>query len=437
MSYIKYFLFTAALILSSFSLHSATFRSPSLIYIKDSKLFVHTPAQEKRTANIKPFIIKGVTWSPATRAPAYGPDPRNKQKEVQYGYFFDWPGRNPPGHLVLNYWLQNEFIKYYKQDINLMKELGVNTVRIYSSFGDDQKTYTTILDEFYNNQIMVIITVAISKADFESERYLRTIRYYKDHPSILMWALGNEWNLDYNKYWGYKTVEEAAVATNIAAKKIKKIDKNHPVTSILGDRFTDPKKSNRIEYILSKCPEIDIWGINIYRGNNFGSLFDQWNEITSKPFYISEFGTDSFFTESYKIQNDYQAIACRGKQDQNLQAKYLITLWEEVRKNLSVFNTQGKCVGAIVHEFNDELWKVGSYHLGLGDLVDYYSSSGSKSYRFYNNQGYYLNGGHPDNVSNEEHFGLVTAERVPKKSFYFLKEYFKKLEELEDLYTQY
>ena len=55
----------------------------------------------------KPFVIKGVTWSPATRAPKDGPNPLSTLETVQYGFFFDWDGRYPQGHELLQYWLKN------------------------------------------------------------------------------------------------------------------------------------------------------------------------------------------------------------------------------------------------------------------------------------------------------------------------------------------
>ena len=93
---------------------------------------------------------------------------------------------------------------------------------------------------------MVDMTVAISKQDLENRAYLNIVELYKNHPAILMWSLGNEWNLEYNKYYGYPTVTEAAIATNEAARLIKQSDPNHPVSSCIGDRFEDADPSNTI-----------------------------------------------------------------------------------------------------------------------------------------------------------------------------------------------
>ena len=68
--------------------------------------------------------------------------------------------------MVLNYWLTNEHVAHYQQDIPLMAQMHVNTVRVYGDFGDDPSIYTSILDTFYANHIMVVMTVPSSKAGY-------------------------------------------------------------------------------------------------------------------------------------------------------------------------------------------------------------------------------------------------------------------------------
>jgi hypothetical protein len=306
-----------------------------------------------------------------------------------------------------------------------MSQMNVNTIRVYHSFGYDPKDYKMILDECYRQEIMVIMTPAVSKKDIDSGHYLEVVKICKDHPAILMWSLGNEWNFDYNKYWGYKTVDEAAKATNRIAAKIKRIDPNHPVSSCLGDRFSDPEPTNTIFSIVNTCSNVDLWGLNVYRGQSFGNIFAQWRKVTTKPFYFSEFGTDSFSTKDFKVVNGFQVDNCRGAQDQDRQAEHALGLWSEIERHLSADDPAQQCLGGLVHEFNDSLWKVGSYHLSLGGLVDYYSDE-RISYSKYNCEGFYLAGSHPGDVSNEEHFGVVDAERNPKKIFWALKEAYSK-----------
>ena len=376
----------------------------------------------------KPYIIHGVSWSPATRPPEKGPNPDDPAEEVEYGFFFDWPGRDPQGHNVFNYWLRTQYLEYYKTDIALMKGMNVNTVRVYQDFGNDPAAYKKILDEFQNNGIKVIMTIASSREELVSERYLRVVGYCKDHPAILMWSLGNEWNMDFNLYYGYDKATDAAAATEIAAQKIKKLDPDHLVSTCLGDRFEDKYPENTIANMLKLCPSIDMWGLNIYRGGSFYNLFKQWQALTPKPMYISEFGTDSFRTVKCKEIKEFQAKDCQGIIDEDIQADFEIKLWTELTGYLSALDPSKPCAGGLIHEFNDELWKVGSYHTTLGGLVDY-EGKGAKSYKEYNTDGFILKGGHPDDVANEEYFGVVTADRRPKKTYEKLRDYYKVLQE--------
>jgi len=406
---------------------------PSVVCIKGRELMVAKRLEDGSLDKAKPYIIKGLTWSPATRAPEKGPDPLNPTRKTDYGFFFDWPGRRPQGWEIFNYWMRAEYEKYYLTDIPLMKEMNVNTVRNYNDFGEKAEVYKRILDEFYKNGIMVIMTVAISREDLDSKRYLKVVEMCKEHPAILMWSLGNEWNLDFNLYYGYKNVVAATGPTEKAARAIKKIDQNHPVSSSLGDRFSDEEEANTIAWIVKSCPDVDMWGLNIYRGESFGELFDEWEKVTDKPLYISEFGTDSFITTDYTVVRKFRADNCKGEEDRKLQARYVIGLWDEIKGNLSAYNPKKVCVGGLVHAFNDVLWKVGCYHVFLGGLVDYNSSAEGRSYGTYNTEGYYLKGAAPDDVLNEEYFGVVDAERNPKEIFFELKRYYGELGDAEQI----
>ena len=407
--------------------------APSDVYIDQGTniLMVQKPNDTAR-----PFVIKGVSWSPATRAPAQGPNPLDPTGTVPYGFFFDWDGRYPPGYEVLNYWLKNELInsEHYLIDIPLIKQMNANTVRIYHSLGSSLEDYTVVksqlmplLDTSYNNGIMVIMSVAMSKKDLDSQKYLTVVSSFKDHPAILMWAIGNEWNL--NGFYDTWAMTEAAQAVEQAAIRIKELDVHHPVCSILGDAFESGWK---IGDILPQCLSIDLWGLNIYRGMSFGNLFEQWKAAweampkPAKPFYISEFGTDSFYTTSYVpivIQDGpTQADNTVGYNDEQKQTDYVLALWREIKAHLSLDVPGEFCLGGLIHEFNDELWKVGSYHVELGGLLYYNNPPESHSYDDYNSEGFVLDGSSPDNVLNEEYFGLVTADRQPKMTYVQMKQ---------------
>jgi len=413
---------------------------PNQVSVQGAQLLV-----AKRQANgslglAAPYTIQGVTWSPSTQAPATGPDPITGNM-VQYGFFFDDDPSNPwrspglEGHDLMNYWLKGDLLNHYQADIALMAQMGVNTVRVYSDFGDATASYQAILDAFYNKGIMVVMSVIGSKSDIDSGRYLQVVQMCKNHPAILMWSIGNEWN--FNQLYGYPDMASAIAAVNQAAAQIKAIDPNHPVTSSLGDKFVlnppgpcGPDVVNSdVPSVVNGVPNVDIWGMNVYRGASFGALFTQWKAVTRKPLYLSEFGTDSFATTQYTTPF-YNAAACQfnseaqvqaGNQDQATQASWDTGLWKEIWSNESAFNIHNDCAGGFVHTFNDQLWKVGDFNVGLGNLVSYATDT---SYNAYNMDGFWVQGGHPDNVANEEYFGLVDANRNPKQAFQALRHYF-------------
>ena len=265
---------------------------PSDVYVQGTQLMVRKRKTDGSLDVARPYIIKGLTWSAGTRAPAQGPNPLNPTQTVPYGFFFDWPSRVPQGDKVLGFWLQEEVEARYLTDLASIASMSANTVRLYDEPNSDPAVSRLILDTCYERGIMVIMTVAGSKADLDTGRHLTIVNRYKDHPAILMWSLGNEWNL--NLYYGYPDLTSAANATQQAAQAIASADSFHPVSSSLGDIPTG---------VVGSVPAVEIWGLNVYRGINFGNLFAQWQAQTSKPFYLGEFGTDSFRSTGYRVVN--------------------------------------------------------------------------------------------------------------------------------------
>src|SRR5204862_4328723 len=138
--------------------------------------------------------------------------------------------------------------------------------------------------------------VLTGRDELERGLHLDAARRSMHHPAILFWVLGNEWN--HNHLYGYPSTAEAAGAINQAAGELKALDSYHPVASSLGDGFT-PGTGDDIPAAVAATPQVDLWGLNMYRGDSFGSLFDQWKQVSSKPFFLSEFGVDSFQTTAY------------------------------------------------------------------------------------------------------------------------------------------
>ena len=77
-------------------------------------------------------------------------------------------------------------------------------------------TATAILDEAYRHHLMVMVTVV----DLTPADVTRIVNaYYKDHPALLGWIIGNEWNLNlFHRY--------AGITNNRLARKFGWVDFN-------------------------------------------------------------------------------------------------------------------------------------------------------------------------------------------------------------------
>jgi len=108
--------------------------------------------------------------------------------------------------------------------------------------------------------------------------------------------------------------------------------------------------------------------------------------------------------------------------DEENQAFFLKTLWNEVEYNSYTGKGEGNCLGGCIFEWNDEWWKHGQDEVGEWSLQNTQAGWTNGSY-------YFDTEGNPN--MNEEWFGIVTlkpekedgiSKRVPKKAYYDLKE---------------
>jgi hypothetical protein len=340
---------------------------PSDISLQGRQLIVRKRKPDGTFEPAAAYLMTGVNWSPASRTTNTTPfDPNNANV------------RRP------------EFGNWRTIDIPLMKAMNVNTVRLYINPSLDNSGIA-VLDHLYNNGIMVIMTV--DDAINDRCRAQEVINFYKNHPAILMWMLGSEWNI--NRYFGVaSSVQDAAQRTQGLAALIKTLDANHPVATSYGEldiaadgvRFADTQN-----YVVNVCPSIDIWSLNIYRGNTFGNLYSQWASITGKPMFIGEFGTDAF--RSSAPINPPQGVV-----DEAMQAQWDSSLWNDLLANLSAKDASKTVLGGLVFEWSDEWWKV--------------SPAGSQQAN-----GFQLRNAHPDHFANEEYFGVVDIDRNPRQVY--------------------
>jgi len=293
------------------------------------------------------FCIKGVCWNPVPKGGSHPED--------------------------LN------FVDFAEIDSQLMSEAGINVVRTYEALTDKK-----VLDILYSKGIYVINTVYIYGGN-SVETAVDNVNLVKDHPAILMWCLGNEWN--YNGLYVNDSFDVCINKINEAAALIKAEDSVHPTATVYGG-IPDENTINQI-------PDIDIWGLNVYGGLNFGSTFNAWAKQSDKPMFMAEYGADAWDTSQESLNLKAQAYATR-------------VLTEELMENSSADNADNVCLGGTIFEFADEWWK---------------DSNGSPSEQDAGGIAPGM-GPYPDNTFNEEYWGICDIDRNTRPAYDELKKLF-------------
>lgn len=272
-----------------------------------------------------------------------------------------------------------------KEDLVLMKEAGINTIRVYEPIIEEW-----VLDELDASGIKVIIGFGYNQGgvyDILSGTFLDYVNEYKDHDSILMWELGNEYN--YHPEWFDGDLKNWYKAMNDAAALIHQNDLEHPVTTAHGD-LPD-------SLALAMSPNIDVWGMNVYRWDDPETIYKEWEAISSKPMYLAETGGDSYMT----ITKDGYEEGMNEK----AQADATKNILDDVFRNKEIGS------GLTLFQFTDGLWKAGNPD--TQDPGGWAPNSSGVPY---------------DGTPNEEYWGIVDIDRNKKEAFNVVKEKYSELE---------
>ena len=267
------------------------------------------------------------------------------------------------------------------QDLELISEAGINTIRVYAPIDDIE-----VLDKIDAAGLKLIVSFGYNQNgvyDILSGTFLDYIMKYKDHNSILIWELGNEYN--YHPEWFGGDIQNWYNALSQATDQIHDIDPNHPVATAHGDM---PDKQ-----ALASNPNIDIWGLNVYRWDQPQSVFKEWQTVSDKPVYLSEAGADS-----------YMKISKAGfKQGENQRAQAVAN----AKIIDAVLDRSDVASGIFVFSFTDGLWKAGNPN--EQDIGGWAPNSSGVPY---------------DGTPNEEYWGIVDINRNKKETFEVIKERF-------------
>ena len=170
--------------------------------------------------------------------------------------------------------------------LDKLKAAGGNSIRTWSA-----EKLEPILDEAHKHGLTVTVGLWLgherhgfdyNNADqvaAQAEAVRQSITKFKDHPAVLMWALGNEME-------GYAAGDNAAIwlAINNLAVMAKKLDPNHPTMTVVAEIG-----GQRVQNIHRLCPDIDVVGINSYGGG--ATIPKRYREAGgTKPYVLTEFG---------------------------------------------------------------------------------------------------------------------------------------------------
>lgn len=136
---------------------------------------------------------------------------------------------------------------------------GGNTIRTWGI-----ENAQAILDEAEKKGLKVMLGLWVQherhgfdyndqeKIKNQLEGFRIAVRKYKDHPALLMWGVGNEYELEYSntKVWA---------AVNDIARMVHEEDKNHPTSTV-----TAGTNAEKLKFVQTVLSEIDIYGINTY-----------------------------------------------------------------------------------------------------------------------------------------------------------------------------
>ena len=265
------------------------------------------------------------------------------------------------------------------EDLILMKEAGVNTIRVYEPIDD-----IAVLDKLSKAGIKVVISFGYNQKgrfDIVSGTFIDYVRKYKNHEAILMWELGNEYN--YNPQWFGGDINNWYKAMELVSQMIQIEDPYRLVSSAHGDLPSIDA--------LNIAPSIQVWGMNVYRWDQPESIFEEWKAISNKPMYFAELGADSYMTKSTEKYTQGE--------NQIAQANANKIILDQVLSN------SDKNIGSFIFQFTDGLWKAGNPK--KQDTGGSAPNSDGTPY---------------DGTANEEYWGIVDINRNKKITFDVVKD---------------
>jgi hypothetical protein len=171
----------------------------------------------------------------------------------------------------------------------------------------------------------------------------------KSHPAVLLWLVANEPNYEAT---GTSTADAVAAISDVVAA-VQAADPSRPCSVVWGGV---PSAA-----VLSQLAHVDLWGLNVYRGASFGTLFDEWAALSAKPMWLSEYGADSY-------------SAAAAAENQTAHAREVGALAAEIAAHASAAG--GVCAGGAIFAWADEWWKLSSGSPSVQETTSTWTQTG-------------------------------------------------------------
>ncbi|HEY6484849.1 MAG TPA: hypothetical protein VIX83_00505 [Candidatus Cybelea sp.] len=309
----------------------------------------------------------------------------------------------------------------WARDLPLIRAAGANAIHVYNVVppGFDKETgpITKFLDASWNGgkkPVYVLMSIHFTGEKLLNDAAVKSLatqyhdldEKYAKYPAVFGVSISNEIGADNfitnAKWWqGFNTVAKAAKKGFADAGDPDKI-------------VTTSEPDGEIGFV--KAGEkfgaaVDAWGINVYRGRTFTSLFKELKQTTSKPTMLTEYGASAAYhvdwTNTYDWRNGINQLgACHPDKQagpDNRDVKELPKngdpgmpglvdlVWNNGRWLSDGFEDGGVLAGGFYFEWNDEWWKSGNKDKHVGNIA--------------------FNGHYPGCSNDEAWFGLNSVSR--------------------------
>ncbi len=315
------------------------------------------------------------------------------------------------------------------REMSLLAGMGVNVIRIYNGipprwvrYLHDRYGIYCIINHTVGRYGFTLDGVWNANTDYSKPRMRQAltadvaamVAKYRGTPGVLMYLLGNENN--YGLSWSSFEIEalpkgerDAARAHTLyslfgeIAEATKRADPSLPVAIANGDL-------QYIDIIAKDCKAIDVLGTNVYRGISSRDLFQVVKDKLGIPVLYTEFGSDAFNAKDMH-------------EDQAMQARYLIGLWQEIYEKSAGHGQEGNAIGGCVFQWSDGWWKYKQE-----ERLDIHDTNASWPDAGYGDD--YVKG---ENNMNEEWWGICAKgfpdsrglyELYPRAAYYALRKVF-------------